>query len=323
MVDNFTFTPGSGSTGGADDIDGVLYPRVKMIIGANNTNDGDVSSANPMPVSLPAATVTTLTPPAAITGFATQTTLAEIKAKTDNIPALGQALAAGSVPVILPAATITTLTPPAAITGFATETTLASVKTAVETIDNAIAGTEIQADIVAALPAGTNNIGDVDVASIAAGDNNIGNVDIASIAAGNNNIGDVDVASLPATPAGTNAIGKLLPSDVDVTTHTNYARKYYTSAGAATDGIIWSPAAGKRWHVTSLIFQVSADATVTFEDDKAGGDDPVLKGEFKAGSGLALTFDEKYPFASGEDAADLMVTTSAGNIYISVVGFEI
>lgn len=51
---------------------------------------------------------------------ATQTTLALIKAKTDNIPPLGQALAAASVPVILPSATVTTLTPPAAITGFAT-----------------------------------------------------------------------------------------------------------------------------------------------------------------------------------------------------------
>ena len=33
----------------------------------------------------------------------------------------------------------------------------------------------------AAIPAGTNNIGDVDVASIAAGDNNIGNVDIVTL----------------------------------------------------------------------------------------------------------------------------------------------
>lgn len=46
--------------------------------------------------------------------------LAAIKAKTDNIPAPGQALAAASTPVVLPAAQITTLTPPAAITGFAT-----------------------------------------------------------------------------------------------------------------------------------------------------------------------------------------------------------
>lgn len=115
----------------------------------------------------------------------------------------------------------------------------------------------------------------------------------------------------------------LNPADFDIVTHTNYARKYYTSSGAATDGIIWSPAAGKRWHITSLIFQTSADATITFEDDKSGGDDPVLKGEFKAGSGLVLTFDDKYPFASGEDAADFTVTTSAGNIYVAVVGYEI
>lgn len=37
------------------------------------------------------------------------------------------------------------------------------------------------ATIDAALPAGTNNIGDVDIASIAAGDNNIGNVDIVTM----------------------------------------------------------------------------------------------------------------------------------------------
>lgn len=52
-------------------------------------------------------------------------------------------------------------------------------------------------------------------AAIAAGNNNIGDVDVASIAAGNNNIGDVDIAS--ALPAGTNAIGKLAANDgVDI-----------------------------------------------------------------------------------------------------------
>lgn len=52
--------------------------------------------------------------------FATETTLGLIKAKTDNIPAQGQALAAGSTPVVLTAAQLITLTPPAAITGFST-----------------------------------------------------------------------------------------------------------------------------------------------------------------------------------------------------------
>lgn len=62
-----------------------------------------------------------------------------------------------------------------------------------------------------ALPAGTNNIGDVDIASaLPAGANaigklaansgvDIGDVDVASIAAGDNNIGNVDVVTLPAS----------------------------------------------------------------------------------------------------------------------------
>ena len=160
--DNFTNAGGGGSGGGST--------------GGNTTVDNF-----PTEYPLPAAQVTTLTPPAAITDFATsakqdtgntslssidgkltdvatQTTLALIKAKTDNLdtalsgiktgtdkiiaapatsakqdtgntslasldtklPAQGQALAAASTPVVLPAAQITALTPPAAITGYAT-----------------------------------------------------------------------------------------------------------------------------------------------------------------------------------------------------------
>ena len=132
----------------------------------------------------------------------------------------------------------------------------------------------------------------------------------------------VDIGDVTLT-AGTAAIGTLLPSDIDVTTHTNYARKYYTSAGAATDGIIWSPAAGKRWHVLSLFVQVSAAATVTIEDDLAAGDAAVLKMELAANSGISIPFPDKYPMASAEDAADLLITTSAGNVYVTVVGYEI
>lgn len=47
--------------------------------------------------------------------------LASIKAKTDNIPALGQQLAANSAPVVLTALQLAALTPPAAITNYATE----------------------------------------------------------------------------------------------------------------------------------------------------------------------------------------------------------
>ena len=66
---------------------------------------------------------------------------------------------------------------------------------------NVDANGRLHVNVGAALPAGTNNIGDVDVLSLPA------------LPAGTNNIGDVDVLSLPALAAGTNNIG-----DVDVLT---------------------------------------------------------------------------------------------------------
>lgn len=53
MADNFTANAGSGgSTFGSDDISSVQYPRIKLIQGADGTNDGDVSRTNPLPVDL-------------------------------------------------------------------------------------------------------------------------------------------------------------------------------------------------------------------------------------------------------------------------------
>lgn len=126
------------------------------------------------------------------------------------------------------------------------------------------------------------------------------------------------------TPLTTNAFRELrtaIPESDLATAGTAHVKKYYTNAGAATDGIVWSPAAGKRWYVTDLIINVSAAATVTFEDDKAGGDEAVMKFELAANSGVSHTFNT--PWFSGEDAADLIVTTSAGNIYITVTGYEV
>jgi len=93
--------------------------------------------------------------------------------------------------------------------------------------------TQVQVDVVAALPAGTNNIGDVDIASaLPAGTNaigklaansgvDIGDVDILSIAAGDNNIGNVDVVTLPPLEAGNNNIGNVDIVGGTITTITN------------------------------------------------------------------------------------------------------
>lgn len=79
---------------------------------------------------------------------ATQTTLAalltELQAKADLSET--QPVSAASLP--LPS-------------GAATEATLADVKTAVELIDDAISGSEMQVDVVGALPAGEAHVGEV------------------------------------------------------------------------------------------------------------------------------------------------------------------
>jgi hypothetical protein len=50
MADNVGYTPGAGAEIGADEIAGVLYQRLKLIFGGDGVNQGDVSSANPLPV---------------------------------------------------------------------------------------------------------------------------------------------------------------------------------------------------------------------------------------------------------------------------------
>jgi hypothetical protein len=57
MADDFVANPGSGGvTFASDDISSVHYPRLKLIHGANGTNDGDVSTANPLPTRIIPAT---------------------------------------------------------------------------------------------------------------------------------------------------------------------------------------------------------------------------------------------------------------------------
>lgn len=111
MADNVTMPlTGSGDATAliaADEIAGVKHQRVKLTLGADGVNDGDISSSNPVPITaaalpLPAGAATSAKQDTA------QTSLSSIDTKT---PALGQALAAASVPVVLTAAQLSTLTP--------------------------------------------------------------------------------------------------------------------------------------------------------------------------------------------------------------------
>jgi hypothetical protein len=51
MAENVQLNPGTGGdVAAADEIDGVKYQRIKLALGADGVNAGDVADTNPMPV---------------------------------------------------------------------------------------------------------------------------------------------------------------------------------------------------------------------------------------------------------------------------------
>ena len=199
-----------------------------------------------------------------------------------------------------------------------------------------------------ALPAGTNgigkltsntgvDIGDVDVTSVVPG---TAATSLGKAEDGGHTTGDVGVfalgvrndtpnaalttADLDYSPIATYRTGalRIAPPEEDFAVlGSNSVKKYYANTGAVTDGIVWSPAAGKRWYVTDIFVGISAAATITLEDDLTAGDSTVWAMDAAANSGWSHHFST--PLFSGEDAMDLIITTTAGNVKVMVVGYEI
>jgi len=116
-------------------------------------------------------------------------------------------------------------------------------------------------------------------------------------------------------------IASIFPNQYKLAGNTHHLKKYYTAVGATVDGVIWSPSATTRWYITDIFIGVSADATVTLEDDLVAGDSVVWKHAIAANSGWSHSFQT--PLYSGEDGADLIITNSAGNVYVTCSGYEI
>lgn len=133
---------------------------------------GQALAAASVPVVLTAAQLTTLTPPAAITGFGTAANQTTIIGHLDGVEGLLTTIDADTGEISAHIGTLSDAAATAGGTGSVSAklrlatSQLDSIKTAVETLDNAISGSEMQVDVVAALPAGTNNIGDVDVLTL-------------------------------------------------------------------------------------------------------------------------------------------------------------
>jgi len=170
--------------------------------------------------------------------------------------------------------------------GAITETNSAAIKNAVETIDNAIAGTEMQVDVVAALPAGTNAIGKLAANS---------GVDI----------GDVDVTSAPARVATTDAITAKLATD-KIQNGLTACTPVFVSISAASSGdntLVAAAGASNKIRVLSYTLIATGAVAVAFESGASG---TALTGDMSiaATGGITCAFS---PVGHFETAANTLL----------------
>lgn len=226
--------------------------------------------------------------------FATQTTLAAIKAKTDNIPAQGQALAAASVPVVLTAAQITTLTPPAAITGFATSAKQDTIIGHVDGVETLLGTIDADTSVLSVVGTGTEATAQrVTIASDSTGvlsvDDNGGSLTVDGTVTAD--LGATDNAVLDAIAASTAAIETAVEGTLTV-----------TGGGGGTE--YTEDAAAAANPVGNALLMVREDAragSLTTTD----GDNVALRGNNKG---------EAYVKTTDSDALLTTIDADTGNI---------
>ena len=169
MADNVTLNAGTGgATLSTDELAGsVQVQRVKIQYGVDGSAT-DVSDTNPLPIDDAGGSLTV-----------DNAGLTELAAAI-NSSRVDVNLAASAATVTVDGSGVTqpvsgTVTANLSATDNAV---LDSIDTNTTTLAGAVSGSEMQVDLVGSLPAGTNNIGDVDVATIAAGSNAIGDVGV-------------------------------------------------------------------------------------------------------------------------------------------------
>jgi hypothetical protein len=233
----------------------------------------------------------------------------------------------------------------------------------------------VDASVTVALPAGTNNIGDVDVLTVITGTGatNLGKAEDAAHAsgdtgvaiwsvrrdaaatgtsndgdyaslntdstghlwtriglalpAGTNNIGDVDVLTLPATPAGTNLIG-----DVGLSGRTTGGLTLHRRLSTGTDSTNVKNAAGQLFWGFVTNTNASARYIKFYNSASAptlGSGTPVLTFLVPPGSsGLQITAEQGLAFSTGigytlsTGAADADTGTVAANEIIVNLGYR-
>lgn len=272
---------------------------------------GQALSAASVPVVLTAAQVTTLTPPAAISGFATSanqaTEIASLASIDGKTPALGQALAAASVPVVLTASQLSTLTPlsTVAVTGVATAAKQDTLISSLSSIDGHVDGVEgslgsIDAKITAV------NTGAVVIASSALP---TGAATAARQDTGNTSLGSID--------GKTPALGQALAAaSVPVVLTAAQLATLTPLTTIAVTGTFWQgtqPVSGTFWQATQPVSLAAGATAIAKAEDVASADADV---------GVpAMAVRKATPAnTSGTDGDYEMLQMSAGRLWVDASG---
>lgn len=221
MADNVSITPGVGATVAADEIAGALHQRVKITVGADGTNDGDVASGNPLPVTDSANEALLTTIDADTSSIATDT--GTIAGDTTSIDGKITACNTGAVTVAASAL------PTGAATAAKQDTLIGhvdGVEALLTTIDGdtsglagCVSGTELQVDVVGSLPAGTNAIGKLAANSgVDIGDVDVTSTVLPTVTSIGNGAKDVTTAGSAVALAGSTACKKVFISSKDTNT---------------------------------------------------------------------------------------------------------
>jgi hypothetical protein len=296
VADNVTLNSGSGgATLATEDVAAVHHQKVKIEFGGDAAATM-VSATDPLPVKISDGTDTALV--SAAGNLAVEVAVA-LPAGTNAIGKLSanSGVDIGDVDVTSVAGNVTVVQATAASLNV-TEASAAAIKTAVETLDNAIAGSEMQVDVVAALPPGANNIGDVDVLSVVPG-------------TGATNAGKAVDAVAGATDTGTaplavrdDALGALTPIEGD-----------YVNLRTDANGALWTHDDALDAALGGSELQVDVVAALPTGANKIGAVD--LDSDATTGAAVPAVAQ----FVAGTDGANAraLKTDAGGELQVDVL----
>jgi hypothetical protein len=362
MADNFNFTPGSGGTGAADDIGGVLYPRVKVTYGADGSAT-DVSTSSPMPsqlrdsdgtdvaLSAKLGSVTETAPTTDTASSGLNGRLQRIAQRITSLIALIPAALTGSgnfkvsleesnasqavtgsfyqatQPVSVADGSNVTLGAKTDAQSTATDTTSITIMQVLKQISASIqaAASSLSGTLTVGSHAVTN-AGTFPVQSVSAGD-------VANDGADSGNpvkVGGKAVSSEPSAVANadrsnlhTDLVGKLLTIPYSVPELLVTGSNASAITNTTSTSIIAAQGAGIRSYVTSLIVTNSHATVGTLVKITDGSGGTLLAQGYCAALGGGFTLTLNSPIkTTANTALHAICGTTGANVYVSAIGYK-